>query len=175
MASSVELGPGIRLAAPRRSRNSCSDSHWRRRTTSWRMSAMWAAGPPNAMQPSFRKSAATAPSEPRRARAASAELADAGSFIALGDQRDIGVGRVGGVAQHMDLDESEEVITHHEEVVTPHHEEVTHHSIVSRYHRVVGWSWSAGEGGCVDADGDFRYARSARSICSAARSSRRLV
>src|SRR5579883_608892 len=69
MASSVELGPGMRLAPPSKSRNSCSLTHLRRWTTSWRIMAMWAAGPPKAMKPSLRKSAATSPRWPERASA----------------------------------------------------------------------------------------------------------
>src|SRR5262249_55548757 len=62
MAISVELGPGMRFAAPRRSRNSCGVSHRRRRTNSSSIIAMWTAGPPNASVPSFRKLSAIAPS-----------------------------------------------------------------------------------------------------------------
>src|ERR1700678_102620 len=59
IASSVELGPGIRLAAPSRSRNLSDESHRRRRTISFSMIAMCAAGPPKAVKPSRRKSAAS--------------------------------------------------------------------------------------------------------------------
>src|SRR5919106_6299770 len=59
MAISVELGPGIRLVAPTISRNSWSLSHPRRRTTSSRIIAMCAAGPPKAMQPNLKKRPAT--------------------------------------------------------------------------------------------------------------------
>src|SRR5438270_10270832 len=55
--------PIFRLLAPRRSRNCCSSSHLRRTTTSRRISAIWAAGPPNAMQPSLRKRSATSPAD----------------------------------------------------------------------------------------------------------------
>src|SRR5262249_26885465 len=65
MAISVELGPGMRLAAPRRSRNSCGVSHRRRRTNSSSIMAMCTAGPPNASVPSFRKLSAIAPSVTR--------------------------------------------------------------------------------------------------------------
>src|SRR5215469_8877634 len=65
MAISVELGPGMRFAAPRRSRNSCGVSHRRRRTNSSSIIAMWTAGPPNASVPSFRKLNAIAPSVAR--------------------------------------------------------------------------------------------------------------
>src|SRR4051812_10773784 len=54
MATSVEFGPGIRLVAPTKSRNSSLVSHCRRSTNSWRISAMCAAGPPNEISPSFR-------------------------------------------------------------------------------------------------------------------------
>ena len=59
MASSVEFGPGIRLVAPTRSRNSASSSQPRRRTTSSRIMAMWAAGPPKPTLPRTRKTLAT--------------------------------------------------------------------------------------------------------------------
>src|SRR5919199_1392213 len=45
MASSVDVGPGMTLAAPTRSRNCWSLSQRRRLTTSSRISAMCAAGP----------------------------------------------------------------------------------------------------------------------------------
>src|SRR3989442_15593818 len=44
---------------PRRSRKRSSLTHFRRLTTSSRMSAMWAAGPPKPMTPSLKKSAMT--------------------------------------------------------------------------------------------------------------------
>src|ERR687892_1382768 len=54
MASSVLLGPRLRLVAPTRSTNRSSVTHRRRRTTwSW-IIAMRAAGPPNAVPPSRR-------------------------------------------------------------------------------------------------------------------------
>ena len=59
IAISVEFGPGIILVAPSRSRNSSSVNHFRRLTTSSCMMAMCAAGPPKAVKPSLRKSAAT--------------------------------------------------------------------------------------------------------------------
>src|SRR5262252_4783165 len=59
MAISVEFGPGMRFVAPRRSTNCSSLSQRRRRTTSSRIIAMCAAGPPNAIVPSLRKSQAT--------------------------------------------------------------------------------------------------------------------
>src|SRR5215213_11919849 len=59
IASSVELGPGIRFVAPTKSKNSCSSIHLRRATTSVRIIAICAAGPPKAMVPSFRKSCAS--------------------------------------------------------------------------------------------------------------------
>src|SRR5712691_877538 len=62
MAISVELGPGMRFVAPRRSRNSASVSHRRRVTTSSFIMAIWAAGPPNAVKPSRRKSRVSSPS-----------------------------------------------------------------------------------------------------------------
>src|SRR5512138_3632195 len=66
MAISVELGPGMRLVAPTRSRNSCSPSHLRRWTTSWCIKAMCAAGPPKAVKPSLRNRLATPRSLPER-------------------------------------------------------------------------------------------------------------
>src|SRR5256885_11529076 len=55
MASSVEVGPGKRLAAPSNSANSASVTQ-RRSTTNVRcMSAMCAAGPPKAVAPRRRK------------------------------------------------------------------------------------------------------------------------
>ena len=61
IAISVELGPGIRCVAPRRSRKLSRDSHLRRPTTSSSIMAMCAAGPPKPMVPSFRKRRAIAP------------------------------------------------------------------------------------------------------------------
>src|SRR6185503_11855987 len=55
MAISVELGPGIRFVAPRRSRNASRVSHLRRFTTSSSIMAIWARGPPKAVVPSRRK------------------------------------------------------------------------------------------------------------------------
>src|SRR6184192_1978945 len=46
---------------PKRSRKRSSLAHFRRVTTSSRMSAMWAAGPPKPMTPSFTKRRATSP------------------------------------------------------------------------------------------------------------------
>src|SRR5450759_3491156 len=54
----VELGPGARFVAPRRSRNSPRVIQPRRVTTSCSIIEMWAAGPPKAVAPSRRKSAA---------------------------------------------------------------------------------------------------------------------
>src|SRR5215831_15711937 len=59
MVSSVDVGPGIRLAAPSRSRNSSCVSHPRRPTISRSIMAMCPAGPPNAVAPSRRNSAAS--------------------------------------------------------------------------------------------------------------------
>src|SRR6266508_154439 len=59
IAISVELGPGIKLVAPSKSRNSWSVNHLRRTTTSSCMIAICAAGPPKAVNPSLRKSPAT--------------------------------------------------------------------------------------------------------------------
>src|SRR5208337_4090093 len=61
IASSVELGPGMRLVTPRRSRNSAWMSQPRRRTTSSSIKAIWAAGPPKAVMPSLRNSRANSP------------------------------------------------------------------------------------------------------------------
>src|SRR5690606_38139013 len=58
MASSVLFGPEIKFVAPIKSRNCCSDNQFHFTTTSSRIIAVWAAGPPNAVNPSFRKSRA---------------------------------------------------------------------------------------------------------------------
>ena len=63
IAISVELGPGMRLTAPRRSKKRSSVSHRRRRTTSSRIIAMCAAGPPNAVAPNLKKRSASSASE----------------------------------------------------------------------------------------------------------------
>src|SRR5216683_3874192 len=75
MAISVEFGPGIRLVAPRRSRNRSRVSHPRRRTTSSSSSAMCAAGPPNAVAPRRRKSSAISRSAPHGGAGAGATTA----------------------------------------------------------------------------------------------------
>ena len=54
MASSVEFGPGIRLVAPIRSTNRSSVTQPRAATSSSRIIAVCAAGPPNATRPSRR-------------------------------------------------------------------------------------------------------------------------
>ena len=64
MASSVEFGPGMRLVAPLRSRNAWSPIHPRRVTTSSRIIATCAAGPPNPTKPSFVKSRKSSQSSP---------------------------------------------------------------------------------------------------------------
>jgi hypothetical protein len=51
----------MRLVAPRRSEELFAREQRRRRTTSSSISAMWAAGPPKPMTPSFRKRRATSP------------------------------------------------------------------------------------------------------------------
>src|ERR1700739_2402459 len=66
MASSLELGPGIRLLGPSRSRNFSRESHLRRRTSSSSIIAMCAAGPPNAVNPKRKKKRASSPSAPFR-------------------------------------------------------------------------------------------------------------
>src|SRR5258708_17983264 len=63
MASSLELGPGIRLLAPSKSRNFSLDNHLRRRTSSSSIIATCAAGPPNAVVPSRRKNNASSARE----------------------------------------------------------------------------------------------------------------
>src|SRR5688500_12195950 len=55
----------MRFVAASRSRNCCSLTQRRRRTSSARMSAMWAAGPPKPMTPSVRNTRATSPSMAR--------------------------------------------------------------------------------------------------------------
>src|SRR5580700_2276363 len=75
MASSVELGPGIRLAAPKRSRNLSDESHRRCRTISFSMMATCAAGPPKAVKPRRRKRTATSASFPRDPVGRSASIA----------------------------------------------------------------------------------------------------
>ena len=62
IAISVEFGPGIKVVAPSRSRNSASVSHLRLTTTSSCMMPIWAAGPPNAVKPSLMNKAATSAS-----------------------------------------------------------------------------------------------------------------
>ncbi len=59
IAISVEFGPGIRFTADIRSTNSSRDIQPRRRTTSSSIIATCAAGPPNDVRPSLRKSDAT--------------------------------------------------------------------------------------------------------------------
>src|SRR5215472_4337082 len=59
MASSVELGPGMILARPNRSRKRSSLTHLRLVTSSRRIIAICAAGPPNAVKPKVRKTTAT--------------------------------------------------------------------------------------------------------------------
>src|SRR5262249_15016947 len=73
------------FVAPMSSTNSASSIHCRRFTTSSCMSAMWAAGPPKPMTPSFVKSLATSASRPGRA-ASDAEPATGGDHI-LGGMR----------------------------------------------------------------------------------------
>src|ERR1019366_9070405 len=68
IANSLELGPGIRLLAPSKSRNFSRESHFLRRTSSSSMTAMCAAGPPNAVVPSLRKKRASSASEPFSSR-----------------------------------------------------------------------------------------------------------
>src|SRR2546426_3882299 len=75
IAISVEFGPGIRLVAPRRSRNSSLESQRRRRTTSSSIIAMCAAGPPNAVLPRRRNREATSFSAPGPAVTGSGETA----------------------------------------------------------------------------------------------------
>ena len=59
MAISVLLGPGIKLVAPIKSRKCSSLIHCLLITTSWRIMAICAAGPPNPMTPSFKNSLAS--------------------------------------------------------------------------------------------------------------------
>ena len=63
IAISVELGPGMRFVAPSMSRNCSCVSHPRRWTTSRSIMAMLAAGPPNDVAPSRRKSQAISRTE----------------------------------------------------------------------------------------------------------------
>src|SRR3990172_6003579 len=91
IASSVELGPGIRLVAPTRSRNCESLSHLRRFTTSSCMMARWAAGPPKAVAPSLRKRQATSVSG-RTSHAARARLHLAEQLALLGFELRLGDG-----------------------------------------------------------------------------------
>src|SRR5579863_9826819 len=65
IANSLELGPGIRLLAPSKSKNDSQESHRRLRTSSSSIIAMCAAGPPNAVVPSRRKNSASSPRETR--------------------------------------------------------------------------------------------------------------
>src|SRR5450759_1532493 len=66
IATSVELGPGIKFAVASRSRNSAWVIHCRRRTNSSSIIARCAAGPPNAIVPSFRNTRAISPSDASR-------------------------------------------------------------------------------------------------------------
>src|SRR5579864_1402434 len=59
MASSVEVGPGTRFAAPSMSRNCWCVTHCRLRTTSSSIIATCAAGPPKLIAPSRRKNVAS--------------------------------------------------------------------------------------------------------------------
>src|ERR1041385_3520562 len=95
MANSVELGPGIRLAAPSRSKNRSSLTQCRRRAISLCIIAICAAGPPKAIVPSLRKSFATSPAEPLENCASSAIGSAASLLIALSDlfQRTLGDGQ----------------------------------------------------------------------------------
>src|SRR5688500_16218027 len=68
IAISVEFGPGSRLVAPSRSRNSSRVIQRRLRTTSSSIIAMCAAGPPNAVVPNRRKRRARSRSEARSLR-----------------------------------------------------------------------------------------------------------
>ncbi len=68
MASSVEFGPGISWVAPTRSTKRSSSTHARRLTSSSRIIAVWAAGPPKATSPSLRNTATTSPGSRRRSR-----------------------------------------------------------------------------------------------------------
>src|SRR5450759_5261093 len=88
MASSLELGPGIRLLAPRRSRNFSRESHFLRRTSSSSIMAMCAAVPPKAVVPRRRKNRASSVREPRLAPPAAAAW--------LGGRSDIGIRFVSG-------------------------------------------------------------------------------
>ena len=59
MAISVELGPGIRLVAPTKSRNRSLVIQPRRLTTSSSIKAIWAAGPPKPIIPILRNKRAS--------------------------------------------------------------------------------------------------------------------
>jgi len=59
LAISTALGPGTRLVAASRSRKCSRLSQRRRETVSCSMRAMWAAGPPKLIVPSFRNRPAT--------------------------------------------------------------------------------------------------------------------
>jgi hypothetical protein len=64
MATPVEIGPGMRLAAPSRLRCSSWVSQARHRTTA-SIRVMWAAGQPKAVAPRRRKKRAGVPRETR--------------------------------------------------------------------------------------------------------------
>src|SRR5712691_7522583 len=81
MANSLELGPGIKLLAPSKSRNFSRESHFLRRTSSSSMMAMCAAGPPNAVVPSRRKNSASSLSGVAPEVSLSAKAGCAGSSI----------------------------------------------------------------------------------------------
>src|SRR5215831_10832537 len=113
MAISVEVGPGMRFAAPSMSRNCWRVTHCRLRTISLSISAIWAAGPPKLTAPSLRKREASSRSlGPSEARGKSSFVAPCsfkvGSLLPLtartGNQQEQEAhqhGKVGaGIADH---------------------------------------------------------------------------
>src|SRR5579871_820747 len=108
MASSVELGPGMRFDTPSRSRNRSELSQPRRRTTSLSMIAMCAAGPPKAVNPSRRKSRATSESVARGRGAGRGAHSTPSASIALQGRGDARVEREPPRALRDEKDAAEE-------------------------------------------------------------------
>ena len=80
IAISVDVGPGIRFAAPSMSRNCCRVTHCRLRTISPSIRAMWAAGPPKLMAPSLRNREASSRRRAESDVGASSDVAFLDSF-----------------------------------------------------------------------------------------------
>ena len=94
MASSVEFGPGIRLTAPTRSRKRSSLSQARRCTSSRRIIAMCATGPPKAIVPRVRNTRATSRSRPRSSPGTRNSLPHHGRVAGLPPRERLKIARV---------------------------------------------------------------------------------